>query len=142
MTGTPHIWNSSPRRHPRGARATHTGRRRREAWPRPGKEANRDQCHRLFEGKTRRLVEGHPSVVVCVRGTAFSGDGGVLAPPTAVRRTQTCGMGDSVIDRVRRSTSTSPWSTRSLAPLSGCRSATRWKAELPSMPIEAFEWTW
>ena len=42
MTGTPYLWNSSPRRHLRGKRATQTGRRR-EVSQRPGKEANRGQ---------------------------------------------------------------------------------------------------
>ena len=57
----------------------------------------------------------------------------------AVRRTQTPGMRDYVIDRERRSASTGPWFTRSPAPLSGCRSATRWKAELPPTPTGTFE---
>ena len=66
--------------------------------------------------------------------------------PAAVHRTQTRGMHDCVNDRVRRSTNTNLWSTRSPTPLSGCRSATtsatRWKAELLWTPTGTFEWTW
>ena len=62
--------------------------------------------------------------------------------PAVVQRTQTHGTHDCVIDRVPRSTGTSPWSTHSPAPLSGCRPATRWKAELLSTPTRIFEWTW
>ena len=35
------------------------------------------RCHRLLEGKTRRLFQGHLRVGVCFHGTAFSGDGEV-----------------------------------------------------------------
>ena len=44
-----------------------------------------------------------------------------------------------VMNRVRRSTSTSPWFTRSPGSLSGCRSSTRWKTELASTPTWTFE---
>ena len=53
-------------------------------------------------------------------GRRFLGMEEILATtgaPVPVRRTQTRGMRDCVIDRMRRSTSTSPWSTRSSAPL-------------------------
>ena len=43
MTGTLLLWNNSPRRIHRGARATHSARRRQEVSPRPRKEVNRDQ---------------------------------------------------------------------------------------------------
>ena len=98
------------------------------------------RCHRLFESETCRLVQGHASVGVHVRGTALSGDGGVSwrrGAPSAVQCTQTRGMRDYAIDRAHRSTSTSPWYTCSPEDLNVCRAATRWNTELPSTPTGA-----
>ena len=100
------------------------------------------RCHCLLEGKTRRLVQGHPSVGVCISGTTWGWRSfWQRGAPDVVQRTQTRGTHDCVIDRVRRSTSTNPWSTRSLALLSGCRSATRLKAELLLTTTGTCEWT-
>ena len=79
-TGTSHLWNSSPKRHPRGAPVIHMGRTRRDFREGPAKKPIGTRCHRLLEGETRRLLQDHPSVGVCVRGTALSGDGGVPCP--------------------------------------------------------------
>ena len=43
----------------------------------PQKKPIGTRCHRLLEGEACRLVQSHPRVGVGVRGTAFSGDGGV-----------------------------------------------------------------
>ena len=133
MTGTSLLRNSSPRRHPRGSQATHTGEKRREVSPKPGKE---DHC--LLEGATGRLVQGHSSVGIRARGTAFSGERGILGDKVPLLRCDghkyaACAIVSSI---------GCAWSTRSPAPLNGCRSATKWKAKLPSTPTGTFEWTW
>ena len=107
----------SPRRHPRGAQATHTGRRRREVAPKAGKEVNRDQVPLPFLGHDRssRLgsIERRDS---CPRDGAFWGERSSRRPgaPAPVRRTRTRGMRICAIDGARRSTSTSPRYTRTL----------------------------
>ena len=93
----------------------------------PAKKSIGTRCHCLLEGATGRLVQGHSSVGIRVRGTALSGEKGVPGDEVPLLRCDgrehaACA---SVIDRARRSTSTSPWYTRSPAHLNGCRSATR-----------------
>ena len=141
---TSHFWSSSVRRHPRATLTTDTGRERRAVSPTSGKEAVRDQVPSPSEGRDPSARPGSSQRrCLCPRDGAFWGwrsswqrDG--LA---AVRRTPAGGIHDCVIDRTRRSTRASPWFTRSPAPLNGCRHATKWNAELPSMPTGIFEWT-
>ena len=77
MTGKLHLCDNSrddtPEGHGRPKRGEGDERFRKS----PAKKPFGTTCHRLLEGKTRRLVQGQPGVGVCVRGTAFSGDGGV-----------------------------------------------------------------
>ena len=135
------ILNSSPRQHRRGERATHTERRRKVS-SRPGKEAQSGPgATTLLRARPVDSSRVIPASEFVSSGRRFLG---MRSPwrrgvPAAVRRTQTRGVRDCVIDRARGSTTTSSWSTRSPAPLSGCRSATRWKAELPSTPTGTFE---
>ena len=65
-------WNSSPKRQSRRARATHTGRRTREASQRPGKGANRERVPPLYCERDLTARQG-PSQrrTSCTRGGAF-----------------------------------------------------------------------
>ena len=61
----------------RGAQATTRGKGDERFRQSPAKKSMETRCHCLFEGATGRLVSGHSSVVIRVRGTALSGERGV-----------------------------------------------------------------
>ena len=142
MKGRSLLWNNSLRRHPAGNRRL----TRREGDERFAKATQRSQSGPGATAALRARPVDSPKVIPALEfksvGRRFSGMEKFLAKrcvPAAMQRTKTCGMHDCAINRARRSTSTSSWYTRSPERLNVCRSATKWKAELPSTPTETSE---
>lgn len=74
------IWNNSPKRHSLAGNGRKNAEKRRRGISPKAQQRSQSRPGAItafFEGGTRRLFQRHPSVGVRVRGTAFSGDGGL-----------------------------------------------------------------
>ena len=143
MTDTLLLWNSSPRRIHHRARAT----RWREGDARfrqgPAKKPIGTRCHRLLEGGTRRLVQGHPSAGVLYAGRCFLGMEEFLA-----MRCPCCGATDADTRYARLCHRSGAYVNQHQPlvhtlsrSLKRWQSTTRWKAELRLTATGISEWT-